>query len=280
MNLTRKEKINVAYLGPKGTFCEQAARKYFSSKKVSFMPVLSISEVFRAVEKGGAKHGVVPIENSLEGSINVTLDLLLESSLMVCSEVELQIKHNLIVKPGANMSMIQFVLSHPQALAQCRKFLKKNLPVSETKEVSSTAKAVEMLKKRDNSAAIGPETAAQNSGMEILLKGIEDSPHNFTRFFIIGKEDAIPSGNDKTSVIFSAKNIPGSLYRVLEAFAVRDINLSKIESRPQRGKPWEYIFYLDFEGHRSEEKSKDAFQDIRKKSVFIKILGSYPKAAP
>jgi len=280
MNSVIKGKVSVAYLGPKGTFCGQAARKHFSCKKVSLIPVLSISEVFKAVETGEAKHGVVPIENSLEGSINVTLDLLLESSLMVCGEVELRIEHNLIVKPGTKMGMIQFVLSHPQALAQCRTFLKENLPTSETKEVSSTAKAVEMLQKMDRAAAIGPETAALNSEMEILVKGIEDNPNNFTRFFILGKKDAEPSGNDKTSVIFSAKNIPGALYRVLEAFAIRDINLSKIESRPQRGKPWEYIFYLDFEGHRSEEKSKDAFKDMEKKSVFIKVLGSYPKAIP
>ena len=270
-------KTVTAYLGPKGTFCEQAARKHFYSKEVNFMPFLSIAEVFRAVEGRISEYGVVPVENSLEGSVHLTLDLLLETDLMVCGEVELRIEHNLIVKSGTRIEMIQLVLSHAQALAQCRRFLEKNLPKADIREVSSTAKAVEMLNSLNNAASIGPETAAENSGMEILVKGIEDSFNNFTRFFILNKKDASLTGKDKTSIIFSAKNTPGSLYRVLEAFAVREINLTKIESRPERGKPWEYIFYLDFEGHRIEEKNREALKDTEKNCIFLKVLGSYPK---
>jgi len=273
-----QEKTSVVYLGPKGTFCERAAKKYFSSSGVIFVPVASIAEVFKAVVNGEAEYGVVPVENSLEGSVHVTLDLLLESNLMVCGEVELRIEHHLIVKSGKRMAQIRLVLSHPQALAQCRRFLEKNLPEAEIKEVNSTARAVEMIKNLENAAAIGTETAAENDGMEILAKGIEDNPNNFTRFFILSKKDATLTGKDKTSIIFSAKNVPGSLYRVLEAFAVREINLTKIESRPERGKPWEYIFYLDFEGHRTEEKSRAALRDMEERCIFVKVIGSYPKA--
>ena len=271
-------KTAVAYLGPKDTFSEQAARKYFSSTKVSFIPVPSIAEVFKTVEKGEAEYGVVPIENSLEGSVHATLDLLLESNLMVCGEVELRVEHSLIVKPGEKMAQIRLVLSHPQALAQCRRFLEKNLPKAEIKEVNSTARAVEMIKNLDNAAAIGTEAASENGSMEILAKGIEDNPNNFTRFFILSKNEAKPTGRDKTSIIFSAKNIPGALYKILEAFAIKAINLTKIESRPERGKPWEYIFYLDFDGHQSEEKSKAALNDMKEKCLFVKVIGSYPKA--
>ncbi|MDQ1280340.1 MAG: hypothetical protein QG670_1603 [Thermoproteota archaeon] len=267
----------VAYLGPKGTNSEQAARKYFSTK-ARFFAVTSIAEVFRAVEMGASEYGVVPVENSLEGSVHATLDLLLESSLIVYGEVELRIEHSLIVKPGQKMGEIHLVLSHPQALAQCRRFLEKNLPKAELREVNSTALAVELIKNMDHAAAIGTEIASENGSMEILARGIEDNPNNFTRFFILCKDEAKPSGRDKTSIIFSAKNIPGVLYKILGAFAIREINLTKIESRPERGKPWEYVFYLDFEGHRSEEKSEAALKDLQDKCLFVKVIGSYPRA--
>ena len=278
MKSSTQNRTRAAYLGPKGTFCEQAAKKYFSSLKVSYLPVTSIAEVFRIVEKMKALYGVVPVENSLEGSVNETLDLLLESDLMVYGEVELKVEHCLIVKPNTKLEDLKLVLSKSQAIAQCRRFLENKLPKVEIKEVNSTAKAVEMLKNMEDAAAIGTENAAENCGMMILVKGIEDDVNNFTRFFILAQEDSQSTGRDKTSIIFSAKNIPGSLYNILGAFATREINLTKVESRPVRGKPWEYIFHLDFDGHRNDKKSREALKDIEKRCIFVKILGSYPKA--
>jgi len=267
----------VAYLGPEGTFCEQAARKHFS--RAVFVPCPSVADIFIAVETGGANYGVVPVENSTEGSERVTLDRLLESKVMICGEVELKITQNLIVKPSIGLSQVRVILSHPQALAQCRRFIEKTFPRMELKETSSTAKAVEMLKSVDNAAAIGTEAAAERSGMTVLARSIEDEPNNFTRFFVLGERDAEPTGGDKTSLIFSAKHLPGSLYRVLEVFAVRDINLTKIESRPEKSKPWNYLFYLDFEGHRADAKSREVLDEMRERCDFVKVLGSYPKAA-
>ena len=275
----QQKKTVVAYLGPDGTFSEQAAKKYFSSSEVGYLPLSSIEEVFKAVKNGKALYGVVPVENSLEGSVNETLDLLLDSKLMAYGEVELRIEHCLIVKPHTRLEDVKLVLSKNQALAQCRQFLVRNLPKAEIKEVNSTAKAVEMLRNMKNVAAIGTENAAEHCGMTVLVKGIEDNPNNFTRFFILSKEDSPPTRRDKTSIIFSAKNIPGSLYNILGAFAIREINLTKVESRPVRGRTWEYIFYLDFEGHRNDTRSRDALKEIEEKCIFIKILGSYPKAA-
>jgi len=275
-----KQRTRVAYLGPKGTFCEQAAQKYFSSLKVRFEPVTSIADVFRMVEENKVLYGVVPVENSLEGSVNETLELLLDSDLLVYGEVELRIEHCLITKPNTKFEDLKLVLSKSQALAQCHRFLQNKLSTVEIKEVNSTAKAVEMLNNMDNAAAIGTENAAKNFGMTILIKGIEDNINNFTRFFILSQKDSQPTGRDKTSIIFSAKNTPGSLYNILGAFATREINLTKVESRPVRGKPWEYIFYLDFDGHKNDQKSKDALKDIEEKCIFVKILGSYPKAVP
>lgn len=221
MSGRKSREILVAYLGPEGTFCEQAARKYFS--RAVFVPYPNITDVFTAVESKDADYGVVPVENSTEGSINVTLDRLLESKVMVCGEVELKIVHNLIVKPNTNLNQIKVILSHPQALAQCRRFLKSTFPNAELREVSSTAKAIELLRDIDNAAAIGTEAAAERNGMIVLKRQIEDESNNFTRFFILGESDVKPTGRDKTSLVFSTKHIPGSLYRVLEVFAVRNI---------------------------------------------------------
>lgn len=278
MNPQLRKKNMVAYLGPRGTFCEQAAKIYFSSVKITLVPYPSIVKVFAAVEGGKTDYGVVPVENSLEGSIHLTLDLLLELNLMVYGETEHRIIHNLIVKSDLRLNEIKIVMSHPQALAQCRLFLEKNLPKAELREVSSTAKAVELLKHIDNAGAIGTETASKNNRMEILARNIVNDPNNFTRFFILSKEDKPPTGRDKTSLIFSVKDAPGQLSKVLRIFAVRNINLTKIESRPDRGKPWKYIFYLDFEGHRTEDKNRAALEDMKTRCIFIKVLGSYPRS--
>jgi len=265
-------------LGPRGTFCEEAARRHFSKPGTEFITCPDIPEIFRKVERDEAGHGVVPIENSTEGSVNLTLDLLHEYPLKVSGEVELRVRHNLIIRPGMKMGDVKDVLSHPQALGQCRRFLSQNLPAARRVEVASTAKAVEMLKSLKDAAAIGTELAAEVNKMEILVRGIEDNPNNFTRFFVIGRSVAPPSGEDKTSIAFTVPNVPGSLYHALGEFAVRNINLTKIESRPTKQRPWEYIFYVDFEGHASDTNCLEALEGLRKKAAFLEVLGSYPKA--
>ena len=265
----------VAYLGPEGTFCELAARKYFTGG--TLVPYLSVVDVFIAVEDEDAKYGVVPVENSTDGSVPVTLDCLLESKVMVCGEVELKIVHNLIAKPNTDLSKIEVILSHPQALAQCRQFLRNMFPKAELREVSSTARAVEMLRNVIKAAAIGSEIAAERNNMVVIRRKIEDEPNNVTRFFVLGKKDAEPTGKDKTSLIFSTKHVPGSLYRVLEVFAARGINLTRIESRPEKKSPWNYVFYVDFEGHRADTKVKEALDILGERCTYVKVLGSYPK---
>jgi chorismate mutase/prephenate dehydratase len=273
------KEVVVAYLGPEGTFCEQAAHKYFKGSTTRFLPCPTIADIFTTVKKGEALYGVVPLENSLQGSERTTLDLLLQSSLKVRGEVDIRVVHNLIVKPGTRAEDIRVILSHPQALAQCRRFLERNFPGVEMRETSSTARAIELLEELKDAGAIGTDIAAERYDKEILYRGIEDDLNNFTRFFVLGSEDAAPTERDKTSLIFSVKDEPGALYRVLEAFAARNINLTKVESRPERGKPWKYIFYLDFEGHRTETRSIEALKDMAARCIFVKTLGSYPRAS-
>ena len=269
--------MRIAYLGPRGTFCEEAARKYAPSSAI-FIPQPDIPEIFQSVSSGMAELGIVPLENSMEGSVGLTLDLLLESDLMICGEIVLRIEHNLIAKPGTRIEDIRTLVSHPQALAQCRRFISSRLPKAEKIEASSTSRAVELIKGMEGAAAIGTELAANLNGMEILERGIEDCKNNFTRFLAISRADSPPTGFDKTSIIFSVENKPGALYRALEEFAKRDINLTKIESRPAKGRLWEYIFYVDFEGHREDPKCKGALECLGRKARFLKILGSYPMA--
>jgi chorismate mutase/prephenate dehydratase len=272
------EIVKVAFLGPAGTFSEQAAKKFFFNTPATFLECPSIQDVFRAVSVGDADFGVAPVENSLEGSVNIVLDLLLNSSLKVFGEIEERISHNLIVKPGTKIEEIKLIISHPQALAQCKNFIEENLREVKIKECNSTALAVKMAKKIKGAAAIGTELAAQIYGLEIAARGIEDWANNFTRFFVLSKIEAKPTGNDKTSIIFSVKHKPGALYQALEVFAKKQINLTKIESRPSRRKPWEYLFYCDFEGHKEKTPCNEALKELKKKCAFIKILGSYPKA--
>ena len=278
MTVKIQKKLIVAYLGPKGTFCEQAAKKYFSLDKVTLAPYPSIGAVFDVLEKGQTDYGIVPVENSLDGSVRLTLDLLLKTKRMVSGEVEYRIIHNLIVKSGTRLNEIKVIISHPQALAQCRLFLEKKLPQAQLKEVNSTARAVELLNQMNNAGAIGADIAAKNNKMLILAQNIEDNPNNFTRFFILSNRDKPPTGSDKTSLIFSVKDTPGSLYGILKVFADKNINLTKIESRPEREKPWKYIFYLDFEGHRNEAKNRSALDNMKKQCIFVKVLGSYPRS--
>jgi chorismate mutase/prephenate dehydratase len=269
--------VEVAFQGEVGAYSEEAAFQFFGSS-IQIRPCESLEEVFKVVEEGGVPFGVVPVENSLEGSISRVYDLLLDSNLRVCGEIELRVIHCLIASPGAGLDTIKRVYSHPQALAQCRNFL-KHLDC-ELIPTYDTAGSVKMIKEGGppDSAAIASARAAEIYGMKIIAHGIEDNPNNFTRFFILSKEDSPPLGNDKTSIVFSTKDRPGALYEALREFAIRNINLTKLESRPTRQKPWQYNFYLDFEGHREDKLAREALENLERTSIFVKVLGSYPKA--
>ncbi len=269
--------VAVAYQGEPGAYSEEAAVRFFG-KSTKGVPYENLDQVFEAVEAGEAPFAMVPVENSLEGSITRAYDLLLDSPLMVCGETELRISHCLIALEGAGLDTIKYVYSHPQALGQSRYFLKKLN--AEIVPASDTAGSVRMIKeeKRLDSAAVASAKAAELYGMKILAREIEDNPHNFTRFFVLSKEDSLPTGNDKTSIVFSLKHKPGALYDCLGEFARRKINLSKLESRPTRHQPWEYNFYMDFAGHREEKGVADALKALEEHAVFVKILGSYPRA--
>ncbi|MCD6465718.1 prephenate dehydratase [Candidatus Bathyarchaeota archaeon] len=269
--------VKVAFQGEAGAYSEDAIYEFFGSR-VQPIPCKRFSDVFRKVEDGDVDFGVVPIENSIEGSVTQVYDLFLDHEVKVCGEVVLRIIHCLIANPGLKINSIKVVFSHPQALGQCKSFLEQlNCEIVPTYD---TAGSVKMIKERSmvNAAAIASERAASIYDMEILARDIADNPNNYTRFFILSKQDASPTGNDKTSIIFSTKHVPGALYMALGEFAQRGINLTKIESRPTRQKPWEYNFYLDFEGHRLEPRCIEALEGLKKKAIFVKVLGSYPKA--
>ncbi|MDD5127243.1 MAG: prephenate dehydratase [Dehalococcoidales bacterium] len=273
----RVQGAEVAFQGESGAYAEEAAFQFFGTT-IQVKPCETLENVFKAVESGEARFGVVPVENSLEGIISRVYDLMLESNLRVCGETELRVSHCLISVFEANLDTIKRVYSHPQALAQSRKFL-KHLSV-ELVPTDNTATSVRLVKEKGtpDSAAIASARAAEIHGMKIIAREIEDNPNNFTRFFILCQQDAPPSGNDKTSIVFSTKDRPGALHEALKAFASRSINLTKLESRPTRQKPWEYNFYLDFAGHREDKKNKEALQELEAISIFVKVLGSYPRA--
>jgi chorismate mutase / prephenate dehydratase len=278
--ITASKKIQgvaVAFQGEPGAYSEQAAIRFFgpSTKGV---PRETLDGAFEAVQNGEAPFAIVPVENSLEGSITRAYDLLLDSPLMICGEIELRISHCLIAMEHATIDTIKYVYSHPQALGQSRNFL-SHLK-AEIVPASDTAGSVKMIKEQGklDSAAVASARAAELYGMQILAKEIEDNPHNFTRFFVLSKEDSPPTGNDKTSIVFTLKHKPGALYDCLREFAERKINLTKLESRPTRHQVWEYNFYMDFSGHREEKSIMEALKALEEHAVFVKILGSYPKA--
>jgi chorismate mutase/prephenate dehydratase len=268
--------VKVAFQGEPGAYSESAIFQLFG-ENTQVKPCKDFKDVFENVCSAETNFGVVPVENSLEGSINQNYDLFLRYDLKVFGEVIVKIEHCLITNPGTALSDIKFVYSHPQALAQCRSFLedfgRELIPSYDT------AGSVKLIKEKGlkNAAAIASERAANIYSMHILAKDIADNPENYTRFFILSTEDSPPTGKDKTSIIFSAKHEPGSLYHAIGEFAKRNINLTKIESRPTKKTAWEYNFYLDFEGHRTEPKRAEALKALEKYAIFIKILGSYPK---
>ncbi|MBD3350871.1 MAG: prephenate dehydratase [Candidatus Lokiarchaeota archaeon] len=273
------KKSRVCFLGPEGTFTEIAAKKFFPKAGSIFVAVPNKKAVFNKVEGNYADFGIVPIENSLEGSVRETLDLLIEYNLKIYGEVEIRIVHNLIAKKDAKLSDIKTIVSHPQALAQCNRWLLSNLPNAELINTSSTARAVEMVaeNKKKDMAAIGTKEAAKIHKLECIASGIEDNTQNYTRFFVISKNENIPTDNDKTTMIFVTKHVPGALFSVIKIFAESDINLIKIESRPRKKDLWEYIFIIEFEGNYKDlEKT---LKKVEQHTVFMKILGSYPKSS-
>jgi len=269
--------VKVAFQGERGAYSESAVYKFFGTD-TEVKPCREFREVFESVSKRETPFGVVPVENSLEGSITQNYDLFLKYDLKVCGEVVVKIEHCLIANPSTSLESVKAVYSHPQALAQCRTYLEQL--GRELIPTYDTAGSVKMLKEKGlkDAAAVASERAAELYGMKILARDIADNKENYTRFFVLSKEDAAVSGKDKTSIIFGAAHAPGSLYHALGEFAKRSINLTKIESRPTKQKPWEYNFYLDFEGHRSEPRCEEALKALEKYAAFIKILGSYPKA--
>ncbi len=273
----RTQGTEVAFPGEAGAYSEEAALQFFGPL-VDTKPCDSLDEVFRVVAQDEVQFGIIPVENSLEGSISQSYDLLLDSSLKVCGEIELRVVHCLIANPGARLDLIKRIYSHPQALGQCKAFL-KHLDC-ELIPTYDTAGSVKLIKEKGltDDGAIGSMRAAEIYGMKVIAREIEDNPNNFTRFFILSREDSPPTGNDKTSIVFSVKDRPRVLYEFLREFAERGINLTKIESRPTRHKPWEYNFYLDFEGHREDDIAQEVLDSLEPYSIFLKILGSYPKA--
>ena len=268
--------IRVAFQGEIGAYSEEAALKYFGNSIVT-LPSRGLKDVFNAVETQKADYGIVPIENSIEGNITQTYDLLLNSNLNIVGEVIQRIVHCLISSKNSYINHVKTVYSHPQALGQCRDFLDRL--ACEVMPTYDTAGSVKMIKEKHlkYSAAIASERSAQIYGMEILAKGIESNKNNFTRFFIIAKHEAKPTRNDKTSIAFVTKHAPSSLYTALKTFALGKINLTNIQSRPVLSKPWEYSFYVDCEGHKDGGHMKKALNNLNKVSSFVKILGSYPK---
>jgi chorismate mutase/prephenate dehydratase len=269
--------ISAAYLGPEGTFSEAAMRKRFG-QATRGVPCESFDEVFRAVESGSANYGVIPVENSGEGMIGHNLDLLLQTSAKVCGEVLLQV-HQCLISRCSGMDAIRTVFSHPQSLGQCRDWLHANLPKTAHNPVASNAEAVRLAASHPHdSAAIAGRNAAELHGVPVLAENIEDDPRNTTRFLVIGNQEVAPSGKDKTSLVLSAANRPGAVHDLLTPLAKHGVSMTKFESRPARSGLWEYVFYMDIEGHQSEAKVAAALAELGQAAAFVKVLGSYPVA--
>jgi chorismate mutase/prephenate dehydratase len=273
--LALEQPLRIAYLGPAGTYTQTAALKHFGHS-VGLKPLAAIDEIFREVEAGGADYGVVPVENSSEGAINHTLDMFIRSPLKICGDVELQIHHQLLNR-GRDLASVQHVCAHQQALAQCREWLDANLPAAERVAVSSNAEAARMAGNDASIAAIASDSAAELYGLNIVVANIEDDPNNTTRFLIIGKRYPGPSGADKTSLMVSVRNKAGALYRLLEPIARHGVSMTRIESRPSRVSKWDYVFFVDVEGHVEDGNVAAALRELDEETSLLKVLGSYPK---
>lgn len=275
--LALEKPLCVAYLGPEGTFSQQAAYKQFGHA-VKVMPQPAIAEIFRAVENGDCQFGVVPVENSSEGVIAHTLDSFLSSSLGICGEVDLRIHHNLL-STQTERTAIRQVFSHQQSLGQCRRWLEHYLPGAELVAVSSNAEAARLATQTPDSAAIAGEMAADLYDLNLLERNIEDEPDNTTRFLVIGRLQVGITGRDKTTLLISTGNQPGALHRALAPFAEHGISMSKIESRPSRRGAWDYVFFIDVEGHQDDTEVAAALRAAQTQVSFFKVLGSYPRAS-
>ncbi len=277
--LALEQPLTIAYLGPAGTYTESAAQKHFGSAP-GFNPLASIDDVFRAVEAGNVDYGVIPVENSTEGAVGRSLDLLLNASLKICGEVHLPIHHNLMTL-SASLSEVSKVYAHAQSLGQCHEWLNRHLPNVPRIAVASNAEAARMAALESGTAAIAGESAARLYALNILASNIEDDANNTTRFLILADHDAGPSGKDKTSLVCSAQNRPGAVHELLTPFASNNVSMTRFESRPARGMgggKWEYVFYVDIEGHREDPKVAAALLELGSKASFVKVLGSYPVA--
>ncbi|MBS1170630.1 MAG: pheA [Burkholderiaceae bacterium] len=269
-----EKRIVVAYLGPAGTYSEQAAYQQFGSA-IEALSCASIDEVFRAAEAGTADFGVVPIENSTEGAINRTLDLLLQTPLTISGELSIPVHHSLMTKTGT-MEGIRTICAHSQALAQCQVWLTQNFPNIERQAVASNGEAARMAADAPTVAAVASEIAGQKYNLQVVKAHIQDDPHNRTRFAIIGRLRTMPSGNDQTSLVLSVKNQAGAVYRMLEPLAKHGVSMTRLESRPARTGNWEYNFFIDVEGHEQDEKVAMALKELEERAAFFKLLGSYP----
>lgn len=274
-SLNMEKTMRVVCLGPEATFSHMAAVQQFG-QAIELTHTVSIADIFDEVERGRADYGVVPIENSTEGVVNVTLDMFIDSPLQICSEILLQITHSLLSN-AARLEDIRVVYSHPQALAQCCQWLKKHLPAATIEEATSTAMAAMTVRDNPVAAAIASRHAARAHAIPVLRERIEDNPYNSTRFWVIGIQGPGRTGQDKTSLMFSIKDGVGALHNMLEPFGKHGINLTKIESRPSRTKPWEYIFFIDIAGHNHDASVASALAELSGQAAFMKVLGSYPR---
>ncbi len=268
--------LAVAFLGPLGTYSEEAASKQFGGLNHP-VQCASIDEVFQTVEAGSVDYGVVPVENSTEGGIGRTLDLLLATSLNICGEIELSVHHNLLSK-AADKSAITKVYSHAQSLAQCHEWLNRNLPGVERQAVTSNAEAAKLAVGDAGAAAIASKRAGELFGLNVLAENIEDDPRNTTRFLVLSNHDVAPSGRDKTSLAMATRNVPGAVVQLLEPLAKHGVSMAKLESRPAHTGLWEYVFFVDIVGHRADTKVAQALAELNERAAFLKVLGSYPVA--
>lgn len=271
--LSLEKPLEIAYLGPQASFTNLAAIKKFGSQ-IDYVPCANLAEVFQKVEGGDCDYGVVPIENSIEGAVTHTFDLLVDSDLKICSQILLEISHNLLSK--TTLGKIKKIYSNPQVFGQCRHWLYANLPSVDLIDVVSTTRAAQIAAKEKNSACIASLLAAKVYNLKVVKKAIEDSTHNITRFLVIANHDVPPTGKDRTSILFSIKDRVGALHAMLTPFCKNGINLTKIESRPSKKKAWDYYFFVDFEGHREDADVKRALTQLEDMCKDLKILGSYP----
>lgn len=273
--LALEEPLRIAFLGPEGTFTQAAALKHFG-KSIRSIPLRAIDEVFREVEAGSANYGVVPVENSTEGVVNHTLDMFLQSPLRICGEVQMRINQHLITR-ATSLGAVRRIYSHRQSLAQCREWLDANLPRVEQIEVSSNGEATRRVREEVDAAAIAGQCAADIYELPTLVRNIEDEPNNTTRFLIVGAQPIQPSGDDRTALLVASLNRPGALFKLLEPLARHQVSMTRIESRPSRRGMWDYVFFIDLDGHVQDAPVASALAELSEQASLFRVLGSYPK---